>query len=85
MRISTPRRFICIGTSLESPVEGSLPHLVNYLGANKILWTTDYPHGDGFFPRGAPKMIAEKLPESMRRKVLAESAMQFTESTKRSA
>jgi hypothetical protein len=33
-------------------------------------------HGDGFFP-GAPKMIAEKLPEGLRRKVLAESAMQF--------
>jgi len=58
------------------PVEGSLPHLVDYLGANKILWATDYPHPDGFFP-GAPKMIAEKLPESLRRKVLAESAMQF--------
>jgi predicted TIM-barrel fold metal-dependent hydrolase len=58
------------------PVEGSLPYLVDYLGANKILWATDYPHPDGFFP-GAPKMIAEKLPESMRRNVLAESAMQF--------
>jgi uncharacterized protein len=58
------------------PVEGSLPHLVDYLGANKILWATDYPHPDGFFP-GAPKMIAEKLPENLRRKVLAESAMQF--------
>ena len=30
-------------------VEGSLPHLVDYLGANKILWATDYPHPDGFF------------------------------------
>jgi predicted TIM-barrel fold metal-dependent hydrolase len=58
------------------PVEGSLSHLVDYLGANKILWATDYPHPDGFFP-GAPKMIAEKLPENLRRKVLAESAMQF--------
>jgi predicted TIM-barrel fold metal-dependent hydrolase len=58
------------------PVEGSLPHLVDYLGANHILWATDYPHADGFFP-GAPAMIAEKLPEKTRHKVLAESAIEF--------
>ncbi len=58
------------------PVEGSLRHLVDYVGPTKILWATDYPHPDGFFP-GAPAQIAEKLPEEYRRKVLAEGAMQF--------
>ena len=58
------------------PVEGSLSHLADYLGPTKILWATDYPHADGFFP-GAPAMIAEKLPKKNKRKVLAESAMQF--------
>jgi len=58
------------------PVEGNLTHIVNYVGPNKILWATDYPHPDGFFP-GAPAQIAEKLPEGQRRTVLAESAMQF--------
>jgi predicted TIM-barrel fold metal-dependent hydrolase len=58
------------------PVEGSLAHLADYLGPTKILWATDYPHVDGFFP-GAPAMIAEKLSEKNKRKVLAESAMEF--------
>jgi len=58
------------------PVEGSLRYLAEYLGPHKILWATDYPHPDGFFP-GAPAMIAEKLPEKFRRQVLAESALQF--------
>jgi predicted TIM-barrel fold metal-dependent hydrolase len=58
------------------PVEGNLTYLVDYVGPHKILWATDYPHPDGFFP-GAPVQIAEKLPESQRRTVLAESAMQF--------
>jgi len=49
---------------------------VDYVGPHKILWATDYPHPDGFFP-GAPAQIAEKLPASQRRTVLAESAMQF--------
>jgi len=35
------------------PVEGSLRVLADYVGPNKIMWATDYPHPDGFFP-GAP-------------------------------
>jgi len=58
------------------PVEGSLTVLAEYLGPKKILWATDYPHPDGFFP-GAPQMIAEKLPAHLRRQVLAESAIEF--------
>jgi len=50
--------------------------LAEYLGPKKILWATDYPHPDGFFP-GAPTMIAEKLPANIRRQVLAESAIEF--------
>jgi predicted TIM-barrel fold metal-dependent hydrolase len=42
------------------PVEGSLKVLAEYIGPHKILWATDYPHADGFFP-GAPRMIAERL------------------------
>ena len=56
------------------PVEGSLTHLAGYVGAHEILWTTDYPRPDGFFP-GAPAQIAEKLPESHRRTVLVERAL----------
>ena len=37
------------------PVERSLKLLADYLGADTILWATDYPHLDGFW--GAAKMI----------------------------
>jgi hypothetical protein len=42
------------------PVEGSLKALADYIGPHKILWATDYPHSDGFFP-GAPKMMMDRL------------------------
>jgi predicted TIM-barrel fold metal-dependent hydrolase len=42
------------------PVEGSLKVLADYVGANKIMWATDYPHSDGFFP-GAPDMIRKQI------------------------
>ncbi len=54
------------------PVEGSLNVLAEYIGPNKILWATDYPHPDGFFP-GAPKMIADRpeLSDQAKRGILA--------------
>lgn len=58
------------------PAEGSIGYLAEYLGADKILWATDYPHRDGFFP-GAPKLIADKLPERLQRQVLAGGAIGF--------
>jgi predicted TIM-barrel fold metal-dependent hydrolase len=42
------------------PVESSIGILADYIGANKIMWATDYPHQDGFFP-GAPDMVRERL------------------------
>jgi len=42
------------------PVEGSLNVLADYVGPHKIMWATDYPHPDGFFP-GAPDMVRERL------------------------
>ena len=53
------------------PVEGCLGALADYIGPHKILWATDYPHRDGFFP-GAPAMIANRpeLSESTKRQIL---------------
>jgi predicted TIM-barrel fold metal-dependent hydrolase len=46
---------------------------------NKILWATDYPHSDGFFP-GAPKMLGQRIeslsPEA-RHQVLAGGGLGF--------
>ena len=32
------------------PVENSIAVLADYIGPHKIMWATDYPHQDGFFP-----------------------------------
>jgi predicted TIM-barrel fold metal-dependent hydrolase len=61
------------------PVEGSLAVLADYVGPHKILWATDYPHPDGFFP-GAPQMMEKLLkdvsPET-KRQVMAGGAKGF--------
>jgi predicted TIM-barrel fold metal-dependent hydrolase len=60
------------------PVEGSLSVLADYIGPHKILWATDYPHPDGFFP-GAPKLIAGRpeLSAETKRQILAGGARGF--------
>jgi len=58
------------------PIEITLPYVAELLGGTKCLWATDYPHFDGYFP-GAPKMIADRLPDDIRRDVLAQSAIDF--------
>ena len=61
------------------PVEGSLKVLADYVGPHKIMWATDYPHPDGFFP-GAPDMVRKQLeglsPET-KHQVMAGGAMGF--------
>ena len=42
------------------PVENSIGVLADYIGPHKIMWATDYPHQDGFFP-GAPQMMRDRL------------------------
>jgi uncharacterized protein len=60
------------------PVEGSLSVLAEYIGPHKILWATDYPHPDGFFP-GAPQLIAGRpeLSAATKHEILAGGAMRF--------
>ena len=60
------------------PVEGCLGALADYIGPHKILWATDYPHPDGFFP-GAPDMIRRRteLSEATRREILGGGARGF--------
>ena len=61
------------------PVEGSIKVLADYIGPSKILWATDYPHPDGFFP-GAPQMMLDRLAGTSaetKHGVMAGGAMRF--------
>jgi len=36
------------------PVASSIAVPANYIGPHEIMWATDYPHPDGFFPGAYP-------------------------------
>jgi len=61
------------------PVEGSVKVLADYIGPHKIMWATDYPHPDGFFP-GAPDMLRERIKDlsaATQHQVMAGGALGF--------
>lgn len=58
------------------PVEGCLAALADYIGPDKILWATDYPHLDGF-PRAPDLIRSLGMSAETERRVLAEGAIRF--------
>jgi predicted TIM-barrel fold metal-dependent hydrolase len=61
--------------SLE-PTETTIQSVAEYCGADHVMWATDYPHIDGWFP-GAPKIVASHLDEATQPLVLGTSADKF--------
>ena len=61
------------------PDEVTLAFTAEQLGADKVLWASDYPHPDAKIP-GVVKELEEavsSLPEESRRQVLGASARRF--------
>jgi predicted TIM-barrel fold metal-dependent hydrolase len=61
-----------------APDEFMIPSVVEALGAETIIFSSDYPHSDGLFP-DAVRTIRERrdLPEDAKRKILGENAARF--------
>jgi len=59
------------------PTEPALPYIAEYIGHDKILWSSDYPHPDGF-PNGASHILNNpRLTEDNKRAILGGNALSF--------
>ena len=56
-----PSRFFKSGNCFISfdPDEAMLPHVIDYVGGDRIVYASDYPHYDGCFPDSV-KLVAER-------------------------
>ena len=51
--------------------EFGLPGVVSLVGADNLLWNTDYPHPDAPDPdRALPDFLNQPIPEESKRKIL---------------
>jgi predicted TIM-barrel fold metal-dependent hydrolase len=75
-----PREYLERGQIYVScePDESVLPAVVDALGADFIMYASDYPHWDGEFPESTkPLRERSDLDETSRAKVLGENARRF--------
>jgi uncharacterized protein len=57
------------------PDEHSLPAVIDYVGDDRFLWATDYPHSDhdaGYMAE--LRELADRLPSVSRRRLVGENA-----------
>jgi predicted TIM-barrel fold metal-dependent hydrolase len=60
------------------PEEETLPYVIERIGADKIVFASDYPHWDGIFPHVVSTIRGRKdISESAKAKVLGENAKRF--------
>ena len=58
--------------------EETLPHVVDYLKGENIVWNTDYPHADAPEPAKAlPDLDAQPIPDEARRKILWDNSVKL--------
>jgi predicted TIM-barrel fold metal-dependent hydrolase len=60
-----------------APDDPTLPAAVEFLGDDRILWASDFPHLDGIYP-GAVKALEENtsgLSESSRERIAGANAL----------
>jgi uncharacterized protein len=59
------------------PAEAALPHIASYIGHDRILWASDYPHPDGV-PNGTRYILDNPaLSAEAKRAILGDNALAF--------
>ncbi|OLC17849.1 MAG: hypothetical protein AUH29_00725 [Candidatus Rokubacteria bacterium 13_1_40CM_69_27] len=52
------------------PDEPYIPHVLDFIGEDRLLFASDYPHPDHKWPETLETMLALPVPDSARRKIL---------------
>jgi predicted TIM-barrel fold metal-dependent hydrolase len=59
------------------PDEVPARYLIDYLGADQIVFSTDYPHGDAKYPRAVESFLELALSDEEKRKILWDNCARF--------
>ena len=59
------------------PDELPAVHMVDQLGADRVVFSTDYPHGDSRYPESVQAFLALPLADEDKRKILWDNCARF--------
>jgi uncharacterized protein len=59
------------------PDEAGVKYVIDYIGTDRLVFSTDYPHGDSKFPHAVESFLELKISEQEKRKILWDNCAAF--------
>ena len=61
------------------PDEETVKYVIDYMGSDRIVFSTDYPHGDSKFPNAVERFLQLSIAEEDKRKILWDNCASYYE------
>ena len=59
------------------PDEDGVKYVIDYIGTDRLVFSTDYPHGDSKFPRAVESFLQLGISDDDKRKILWDNCAEF--------
>jgi predicted TIM-barrel fold metal-dependent hydrolase len=59
------------------PDEAGVKYVIDYIGTDRLVFSTDYPHGDSKYPRAVESFLELKISDADKRKILWDNCAEF--------
>jgi uncharacterized protein len=59
------------------PDEAGVKYVTDYIGVDRLVFSTDYPHGDSKFPKAVESFLELKITDEDKRKILWDNCADF--------
>ncbi len=59
------------------PDEAGVKYVIDYIGTDRLVFSTDYPHGDSKFPHAVENFLELRISETDKRKILWDNCAEF--------
>jgi predicted TIM-barrel fold metal-dependent hydrolase len=59
------------------PDEAGVRYVIDYIGTDRLVFSTDYPHGDSKYPHAVESFLQLEISEDAKRKILWDNCAEF--------
>ena len=59
------------------PDEAGVKYVIDYIGTDRLVFSTDYPHGDSKYPHAVESFLELKISDEAKRKILWDNCAEF--------
>jgi predicted TIM-barrel fold metal-dependent hydrolase len=59
------------------PDEAGVKYVIDFIGADRLVFSTHYPHGDSKYPHAVESFFGLKITDEGKRKILRDNCPEF--------